>query len=428
MGKRVRREAMTSALLAAGLALLLCTVSVFAAPSKWLLKAGPHWVSDRSFIMAISVKSDVAGEDRAKRAPAQLRRLRERLVLAAAAEREGLGADPAFRAAIESYYIKHLYDLYVGEKVVFPARTTGGVPEQPASREERERLMKELRASAAAAFPAEIDEAALAAAARGVGSGNAVVARVAGKQVLAAEITAAMAKVDHPSSGPGSDVLVARALLNPPLDRIRFAALAEREGFAKRPDLIDDLEDRAIRILAETYVAKKIAPKVQVEEKEIAEAYERDKELLRRGEEKEIFEILVPTQEEAAAIAARLAAGADFDAEVRERSQGPTREKGGFIGFVQAGELIPPLDAALRELKAGQVGPAVRSPAGYHILRCASVRSGWVPPLEEVRPMLEARLREARHGQALAESVSRLEAEIPVEFNEQRYQEILKSL
>ena len=79
-------------------------------------------------------------------------------------------------------------------------------------------------------------------------------------------------------------------------------------------------------------------------------------------------------------------------------------------------------------LKAGQVGPVVKSPYGYHVLRCASVQQGRTPPLAEARPALERRLVEARRAEALAEALARLEKEIPVEVNETRYQEILKSL
>jgi parvulin-like peptidyl-prolyl isomerase len=86
------------------------------------------------------------------------------------------------------------------------------------------------------------------------------------------------------------------------------------------------------------------------------------------------------------------------------------------------------LDTAIVKLAAGQVSPPVKTKLGWHILRCAQVTEGRIPPLEEVRAGLEPIVLEELRAAALAAAVARLEGRIPVEFNQSRYQEILKSL
>lgn len=419
------------------LALAAGQVSAAGAP-QWLLKAGGLWVSDRTFMMALSVKKrDTVKGEAAKKAAEQFRRLRERLLLAAAAESAQLNREPALDKELAGYRTSHLRDVYVEEKILGPAREAGRkqatLPGQPAGvqgsvfRTEKARLTKLVTADAAKAYPAEIDREKLAQASRGEG-GEAVVARVAGGTITAAQIAAGMKKVDHPSDSPATALNVAGTVLNAEIDNARFAALAEREGFAKRADFLDDFGDRALRVYAEAYIARKIHPTVQVTEADIEAEYQRTRASLKRGEEREIFEILVKERAVADAIAARLAAGADFAAEVAAHSISPTKAQGGFFGFLQAGEALPALDAVIVTLQPGQVGPVVRSAYGYHLLRCASIQQGRTPPLAEARVALARRLTEERRAKALAEAVARLEKEIPVEVNETRYQEILKSL
>ncbi|MFH0795167.1 MAG: peptidylprolyl isomerase, partial [bacterium] len=42
---------------------------------------------------------------------------------------------------------------------------------------------------------------------------------------------------------------------------------------------------------------------------------------------------------------------------------------GGYLGFVDQGSFAPPLEAAIRSLKVGEVSRPVRGPAGYHVFK-----------------------------------------------------------
>ena len=85
----------------------------------------------------------------------------------------------------------------------------------------------------------------------------------------------------------------------------------------------------------------------------------------------------------------------------RETSEDPsTASRGGDLGLIAAGELVPEVDKAIQSLKPGELGGPVRSPFGYHILKVFEVVPGSRKELKEVAPTLRATL--AAEGQLKA--------------------------
>ncbi len=79
--------------------------------------------------------------------------------------------------------------------------------------------------------------------------------------------------------------------------------------------------------------------------------------------------ILVKTEAEAREIKKLLDQGKDFSALAKERSQGPNAERGGDLGPIEKGDLLPELDAAIRKLKKNQISGIIKSDLGYHIFK-----------------------------------------------------------
>jgi peptidyl-prolyl cis-trans isomerase D len=98
---------------------------------------------------------------------------------------------------------------------------------------------------------------------------------------------------------------------------------------------------------------------------------------------------------------ARIRGGADFAQVAKETSEDPsTASRGGDLGLIAAGELVPEVDKAIQSLKPGELGGPVRSPFGYHILKVFEVVPGSRKELKEVAPTLRATL--AAEGQLKA--------------------------
>ena len=104
----------------------------------------------------------------------------------------------------------------------------------------------------------------------------------------------------------------------------------------------------------------------------------------------------------------RVRAGVDFGSLAKNYSQGPGAEAGGDMGYFARGELEPVLEAAVENLKAGEVSPDIETTRGIHIIKVTEVDRSPPKALDEVR-----------------ESIRNLLYKREVEF---RYREWLSSL
>ena len=67
-------------------------------------------------------------------------------------------------------------------------------------------------------------------------------------------------------------------------------------------------------------------------------------------------------------IVGQIQAGAAFGAVAHQFSQNPAAAQGGAIGWVHEGQLAPELNAALMQMKPGELSSPIRSAGGYYIL------------------------------------------------------------
>lgn len=105
--------------------------------------------------------------------------------------------------------------------------------------------------------------------------------------------------------------------------------------------------------------------------------------------------ILVATQEEAAAIKAEIDGGADFAEKAREHSTDGAAQAGGALGWFSAGMMVPQFEAAVVEMKAGEVAGPVQTQFGWHLVRLNDTRDSERPSLDEVREDLAGALRQS---------------------------------
>lgn len=116
--------------------------------------------------------------------------------------------------------------------------------------------------------------------------------------------------------------------------------------------------------------------------------------------------ILVATEEEAQAIVAELAGGADFAAIARDRSQDPgSGQNGGDLGWFGTGMMVQPFETAVVALEPGAVSAPVETQFGWHVIRLNETRPVPIPTLEEVRDQIAGQLEQ----QAVEAAIAQLE-------------------
>jgi peptidyl-prolyl cis-trans isomerase C len=124
--------------------------------------------------------------------------------------------------------------------------------------------------------------------------------------------------------------------------------------------------------------------------------------------------ILLETETEAEAVVKLLADNADFAETAKQKSTGPSGPKGGELGWMGLGQLVPEFETAMVALEVGQVSEPIKTDFGWHVIKLNDKRNQPVPELVTVLEEIENILTAA----ALDTKISQLEASGSIVRNE----------
>jgi len=137
--------------------------------------------------------------------------------------------------------------------------------------------------------------------------------------------------------------------------------------------------------------------RISVTEKEVQSFYEYNNEAYRQPEQVKarhiLFKIgegaLKEAEDEVRKVAKEVLAkahqGKDFATLAKEHSEGPTKSKGGDLGYFKRGQMTPPFEEAAFKLKKGEISDLVRTEFGYHIIKVEDIKEATTKTLEDVR-------------------------------------------
>ena len=80
--------------------------------------------------------------------------------------------------------------------------------------------------------------------------------------------------------------------------------------------------------------------------------------------------------------------GKDFATLAKKYSEGPTREKGGELGWFTKGRMVKPFEDAAFKMKKGEISDLVKTPFGYHIIKVEDIKEAHTKTLDEARPQI----------------------------------------
>jgi parvulin-like peptidyl-prolyl isomerase len=89
-------------------------------------------------------------------------------------------------------------------------------------------------------------------------------------------------------------------------------------------------------------------------------------------------------------VAALLKQGESFEDLALRYSDGPTASRGGRLGLVRQGELLPAIERGVSNLVPGGISDIIESPEGLHIVRLDDKKPKQFRPFEEVRQEIQA--------------------------------------
>ena len=207
-------------------------------------------------------------------------------------------------------------------------------------------------------------------------------------------------------------------------DPAQFEQLLAREGYTMKTYK----EFLGKQIVRGRLMQMKVAAKVKVSEEDLKAAYAQYAKL--EGDEAEVHarHILVavdakatPEQVEQARKKAEAIAqearrpGMDFAALAKARSDGPSKDDGGDLGFFRRGVMEPRFEKTAFALKVGEVSEPIRTNFGWHVLKVEERRAVGVTSYEEMRPKLEAQLRQQKAEKFTDQYVQELRKKASIE-------------
>ena len=183
------------------------------------------------------------------------------------------------------------------------------------------------------------------------------------------------------------DELLYKALL----DQLVNQTVLEQSYKAETPARVRmSLENQRRTLVAAEAIEVLVAEKVS--EAAVRKAY--DAKYSEAAPEKEFnaSHILVETEDEAKALVAELAGGADFAELAKANSTGPSGPNGGNLGWFSKGMMVAPFSEAVALLDDGAVSEPVKTEFGWHVIKLVESRLAAAPAFEDVQETLKQEL------------------------------------
>lgn len=145
---------------------------------------------------------------------------------------------------------------------------------------------------------------------------------------------------------------------------------------------------------------------VQIGDGEIRDYYESNREEFRTPKTVEARHILLKVDQNAAAEAVEDAKrkaldifkmareGQDFAELAKKYSEGPTKDRGGYLGTFRRESMVKPFADKAFALKAGEIGEPVRTRFGWHIIKVEKVNEESTTSLDEAESKIRRKLTE----------------------------------
>lgn len=197
-------------------------------------------------------------------------------------------------------------------------------------------------------------------------SENKVLAKVNGKEILLSDVynlMSAMPDRDRFNNEEGvkalADELVNQELI---LEDAKKREIDKEKQFQDELDLVKDN-------MLKNYAMQKILNQVQIDDKELENYYNENKDSLFNSSTYTASHILVDGLDKAKEVLEEINNGLDFADAAKKYSIDPSKENGGSLGTFPKGVMVKEFQDGLDSIEVGQISKPVKSQFGYHIIK-----------------------------------------------------------
>lgn len=108
-----------------------------------------------------------------------------------------------------------------------------------------------------------------------------------------------------------------------------------------------------------------------------------------------------------------------FDKLAQDKSIDPSAEKGGDLGYITQGQMIPEFEEAAFSLEIGEISDIVETEYGYHIIKCDDIQKEKQLSLEEAKDDIKTILTNQKQNEAIEALLTQLreDADIKIHYD-----------
>ena len=194
---------------------------------------------------------------------------------------------------------------------------------------------------------------------------------------------------------------------------------AKNMGLEEDNVVLEQIKKMTEQIVVQVLIEREILDKVDVNDEEVSEYYEQNKDSFTEKEQIHLYNILVETEEEANVILEQLTTGGDFSEIAIEKSTGPSAAQGGDLGYLTKGTIIPEIEEVVFTLEVEELSEVVKSDYGFHILKITEKKPETVKTLEEVKEEIIQTLLPVKQKDAFDSLLEELKGKSEIEINEE---------
>ncbi len=197
---------------------------------------------------------------------------------------------------------------------------------------------------------------------------------------------------------------------------------AKNMGLEEDNDVLEQIKKMAEQILVQVLIEREILDKIKVNDEEVLEYYELNKDSFTEKEQVYLYNILIETEEEAQDVLEQLKAGGDFSEIAIEKSTGPSAVQGGDLGYLTRGTIIPEIEEVVFALELEELSEIIKTDFGFHILKITEKKPETVKTLEEVKEDIIQTLLPDKQKEAFENLLEELKSKSEIEINEEALQ------
>ena len=170
---------------------------------------------------------------------------------------------------------------------------------------------------------------------------------------------------------------------------------ADKQGFGTRPEVKASLENARQSIVINAMLADQVR-KNPIKDADIKVEYDKYKTQM-GDKEYHVRHIVVPTEEEAKGVIAKLKTGSKFEDLAKAQSKDGAAANGGDLYWASAGSYVPEFSNAMVALKKGAVTEVpVKTQYGYHVIKMEDSRPFKMPPFEEAKQQFAEQMQQRK--------------------------------